>query len=458
MKRRHGKDGGAFSERGSMSECGCAFCRNEIEFSLPPDLLDRLVAGRCVIFAGAGISTENRTHCKTTFYEQIQAEMNISDSSLDFPSLMTKYCGKADGRINLIKKIRERVEYFRSFRGFYVPMTRFHRALRPLYMIEDVITTNWDDFFEEESGLRPFVYDQDLPFIESSARRVVKIHGSISNAGSIVATKEDYNQALRRLEKGALGAYLKTLLTTKTIIYIGYSLRDSNYLSIIKSLRKIMGKFSRSAYFVSPSIDHDYLKSTNLSLIPIETDGSFFLEQLRIHINRKLCDHHQIIDDERFDFCEEFLLYVNEAHHHAADVFIETRKPIMTLVLSYQDGLQDALMRIKDTRSGGEYFNSERVRYLIHAYEKKVEVYVSESNYWDACYCRGYQNGLILLLATGEDGTPPLVDLCFADNINSLPKALRMARKRIPGAVLNEIEKLTEGVGTGLVPEHLPYV
>ncbi|MBB4570687.1 SIR2 family protein [Rhizobium leucaenae] len=441
-----------------MSACDCAFCRNEIEFALPPDFLDRLVAGRCVIFAGAGISTENRTHCKTTFYEKIQTEMGVSDSGLDFPSLMTQYCGRVDGRINLIKKIRERIEYFRSFRGFYVPMTRFHRALRPLYMIEDVITTNWDDFFEEESGLRPFVYDQDLPFIESSPRRLIKIHGSISNAGSIVATKDDYKKALLRLEKGALGAYLETLLSTKTIVYIGYSLKDSNYLSIIKSLNKIMGKFSRSSYFVSPNIDYDYLKSTNLSLIPIETDGSFFLEQLRLHINQKLCNHQQIIDDVRFDFCEDFLPYVNEAHHRAADIFIETRKPIMTLVLSYQDGLQDALMRITDTRSSGEYYNSERVRYLLHAYEKKVETYVSESNYWDACYCRGYQNGLMLLLATGEDGVPPLVDLCFADNIDTIPKALRLARKRIPSSVLEEIERITAEVGEGLIPEHIPYV
>ncbi|WP_112610079.1 SIR2 family protein [Rhizobium sp. WW22] len=441
-----------------MSECGCAFCRNEIEFSLPPDLLDRLVAGRCVIFAGAGISTENRTYCKTTFYEQIQAEMGVSDTSLDFPSLMTEYCGRVDGRINLIKKIRERIEYFRSFRGFYVPMTRFHRALRPLYMIEDVITTNWDDFFEEESGLRPFVYDQDLPFIESSSRRLIKIHGSISNAGSIVATKDDYKKALHRLEKGSLGAYLKTLLSTKTVIYIGYSLRDSNYLSIIKSLNKIMGKFSRSSYFVSPTIDYNYLKSLNLNLIPIKTDGSFFLEQLRLHINENLSTHHQIIDEERFNFCEDFLLYVNEAHNCAADIFIETRKPIMTLVLSYQDGLQDALMRIKDTRSSGEYYNSERVRYLVETYETKVNTYASESNYWDACYCRGYQNGLLLLLTTNENNTPPLVDLCFTKDIDSVPKALRLARKRIPSAVLEEIERITAKIGEGLTPEHIPYV
>jgi NAD-dependent SIR2 family protein deacetylase len=441
-----------------MDDCECALCRHKKPFDVPAELLKRFSEGKCVIFAGAGISTENPTQCRSTFYDTIASQLSLDKSSqLDFPSLMSEYCARADGRIKLIQEIKKRIEYFRSFRGFYVPMTRFHRALRPLYMIEDVITTNWDDFFETESGFEPFVYDQDLAFLESSKRRVIKIHGSVSNAGSIIATLDDYKKALRSLEKGSLGAYLKTLLSTKTIIYVGYSLRDKNYLSLVKSLNKLLGNLSRTSYFVSPQIDLNHLNSTGLKLIPIQTDGSFFLEEMRNHLNNQNENSHSIVPEENFDHCEQFLFHVNEIHDSTADLFLSTKKKLLILALSYQDGLQDALMRIKDRRSTGEYYNPQRLGSLIHGYEHKIEAYISESNFFDATYCRGYQNGL-LMLASGKDEIPPLVDVCFDESIDTVAKAARLANKRIPVAAREQIDRISERLPLGHLPEHMPYV
>jgi NAD-dependent SIR2 family protein deacetylase len=84
-------------------------------------------------------------------------------------------------------------------------------------MIKNIITTNWDDFFEKVCGLDAFVNDSDMPFWESSERRVMKIHGSIRNFGSIVATEQDYQKSFRRLNNGPMGAQLKSLITQKTI-------------------------------------------------------------------------------------------------------------------------------------------------------------------------------------------------------------------------------------------------
>ncbi|MCV3209740.1 SIR2 family protein [Mesorhizobium sp. YC-39] len=439
-----------------MSNCECSFCKNEKEFVFPRELLDRISEGKVAIFAGAGISTENRDHCRGTFYDQIQVEIGAS-GDLDFPSLMSLYCSRPDGRIKLVQKIRDRLNYFSSFRGFYVPMTRFHRAIRPLFMIKDVITTNWDDFFEAEAGLEPFVYDQDLALVDSSKRRVIKIHGSITNYGSIVATSEDYAHSLKKLRNGAIGAYLKNIIASKTIIYTGYSLKDPNYLKLVQSMTKIMGPFVRSSYYVSPYIDHEYLRKTGLNLIPVETDGSFFLEQFRTHYN-SLAGADKIIPEAAFDTCAEFLIGVNSYHSFTADKFLETKNKLLILALSYQDGLQDALMRIKDTRASGEYYNFDHVHALIHGYENKVNEYVSADNLWDACYCRGYQNGLLFLLSNG-DAAPPIVDLIFDETIDSAPKVLRFPRKKIPKTILDEIDKLFSRIGQGdLIPEHMPYV
>ncbi|MBX9461841.1 MAG: SIR2 family protein [Aquamicrobium sp.] len=437
-----------------MRECDCAYCKNEKGFAFPPELLERIASGDVVIFAGAGISTENRAHCKTTLYEEIKHEL-AEERDLDFPSLMDAYCAQPDGRIKLIQKIKKRVDYFSSFRGFRVPMTRFHRAILPLYMITDIITTNWDNYFEEESGFTPFVYDQDIALLEGSRRRVIKIHGSLTNFGSIVATTSDYSSTFRRLTKGPLGAYVKNILSSKTIIYTGYSLRDSNYLRIAKTIAQMMGPFRRQSYFVSPNIDRDYLESTNLNIIPIETDGSFFFEQFRLHHKSS---HQCIIDDSAFDDCHDLLLATNDLHHETADRYLSSRRPLLILALAYQDGLQDALMRIKDQRRSGEYYNAHHLHNLVRGYEMRVRQYRKESNHWDACYCRGYQNGLIYLLAGGGDVYPPPVELLFDKAIDTVPKAMRFPRNKLPKRVQTELSRLSKRVGQGpLIPEHIPY-
>lgn len=176
--------------------CQCNYCRNDIAFPIPPELVERLIAGNVVLFAGAGISTENPEHSASTFYQEVRHLLSESTTPA-FPTLMSKLCSRPDGRLQMVSKIRERISYFQSFQDFYGRMSRFHRAIRPLHMISDVITTNWDDFFEREAGFEPFIYDEDLPLLEGSSRRLIKIHGSINNVGSIVATEEDYRRSFK---------------------------------------------------------------------------------------------------------------------------------------------------------------------------------------------------------------------------------------------------------------------
>src|SRR5215212_4806297 len=131
--------------------CECAICRNDKLFTVPEHLIEQIVAGNVVVFAGAGISTEAKDKARQTFYETIAHEIGASD--LSFPRLMSQYCSQPDGRIKLLGKIKYRFDYFKSFEEFYISMTRFHRALIPIHTITDVITTNWDDFFERECKL-----------------------------------------------------------------------------------------------------------------------------------------------------------------------------------------------------------------------------------------------------------------------------------------------------------------
>jgi hypothetical protein len=63
-----------------LKNCECAFCRDERPFEIPDHLIEKLSAGDLVVFAGAGISTENKTNSQSTFYEEIHAELKLKKS------------------------------------------------------------------------------------------------------------------------------------------------------------------------------------------------------------------------------------------------------------------------------------------------------------------------------------------------------------------------------------------
>jgi NAD-dependent SIR2 family protein deacetylase len=443
----------------SKASSSCVWCRNQKAFAPPEHLLEKVKNEEVVLFVGAGVSTENKDHCQSTFYEEIRAELGISDRPT-FPVLMSKYCALPDGRIKLIERIKQRFDYFKSFDAFYHPMTRFHRAISPLYMIRDIVTTNWDDFFERECLIDAFVHDSDLAFWDASPRRLMKIHGSITNFGSIIATTEDYKAAFERLNDGPLGAHLKSLIARKTVIYTGYSLSDETYLRLLSNIAKMMGESIRQSYFIAPNVDATMIANAPVPLIPMETDGAHFFECLRAHLS----EHSEIVRDKAFQSCEEFLDEVIAQHIETADAYLRTKHPLLVFPLSYQDGLLHALKRINRQHKTGEYHDTKRVIATIHGYEHKASQFLKRRDYWNAAYAMGYQNGLMLLLFANYSDqypTPPFFEFPFAVRAQSLKSALRFPRKRLPRYAAAQIRKMHRrfpGVGDNLIPDHIAYL
>ena len=141
------------------NDCVCAFCSIDKEFSFPEYLIDKIANGEVVLFVGAGISTENKAHCQSTFYEEIRADLK-STGDLSFPKLMDAYCSRPDGRIKLLEKIKHRFDYFLSFDDFIRPMTRFplelSRRLNSCPSTDSENEENWRiSFNDRRSRSRP---------------------------------------------------------------------------------------------------------------------------------------------------------------------------------------------------------------------------------------------------------------------------------------------------------------
>lgn len=102
--------------------------------------------------------------------------------------------------------------------------------------LSGVITTNYDCFFENTfDGYKTFVGQDELIFSQlQGIAEIYKIHGSIQIPESIVINESDYNEFH---DKGKyLAAKLMTIFMEYPIIFMGYSISDSDIQKILSDV------------------------------------------------------------------------------------------------------------------------------------------------------------------------------------------------------------------------------
>jgi hypothetical protein len=343
-----------------------------------------------VVFAGGGISSEDRGVLPRTFYDEVPVP---EPDVLDFPSLMSRFCDQPNGRQKLLTRITERLAYIESFPELYNGATAFHRELSTIFQIDNIITTNWDDFFERECGATPYVSPEDFALWELPGRKVFKIHGSVNNVGSIVATAEDYANCYERLETGLMGSVLKTLLATKTVIYIGYSFQDTDFVKIHQLLTSEMKGMRPHSYLVTLD-ESATARLDKTDITPIITAGKHFVVRLKEH----LVAQGEMLPDTIFRGIREAYERVIAGHRFMSGVDLR-KYPTGILTLNYQDGLMHALSRILARRSTGEYSSVLGIHHRLHSYETIRRQDVRKKLYEEIAYVDGYLNGLVFLVA-----------------------------------------------------------
>lgn len=454
MRRSHA------THKPSSSDCHCVLCKDNRPFELPRDLYERFKDCAVVVFAGAGVSTETRTVYPYTLYQDVCADLNLRpDNAMPFPDLMSLYCQQADGRVKLLRKIRDRFDYLRAFPELYRAATRFHHELSTLFVVQEIVTTNWDPYFELECGATPFVTAEDFAFWTVPGRKVFKIHGSVDSYGSIVATREDYNACEQRLRGGLLGSSLRMLLATKTIVYLGFSFSDDDFIQLHSALVAEMKGLCPQSYIVTLDDSSD-ARFREKGLIPIYTDATFFISKVK----ERFISEHQLIDDERFLGIRKLLKKVRKAHYEIAD--IDARQfPDVIFGLSYQDGLIHALERILSLKKTGYYSHGCNSRNMAKLYLGKIRSEkLRRRKYHDVAYVEGYADGLIYFIA--DDDLRQMFPMYFAFGGKRIIYTLEDYRRAVARAarVSPREHKFAKqlvdrrGAGYGIVPHHTPFL
>ncbi|CDK00164.1 putative Predicted protein [Microbacterium sp. C448] len=386
--------GSAMSLASTPLNEGCAVCGTHYSVALPQDLVDAARRRELVIFAGAGISTEKPGLFPETFYEEIEARLRENPSSDPFPVVMQDFEDQF-GRAELLRTLMERLDYVSTFQSLQNRTTAFHQEISTISQLDAIFTTNWDDFFERFSRARPFVLDEDFAFFDIPGRRVMKLHGSISNLSSIVATTDDYERREADLAQSVMGAKLRDYLSTRTIVFVGYSLSDSDFQNVYRNVIERMGRLRRKAYLVTPV---DPPVSPQMELTHLRTDGGHFAHILKKELEGT-GDH---VPDARLGRAEWLHQVIHDAHV-ASEVLLAQAGAFGAFTHSYQDGMLAALGRVRLLKHRGVYSDPRAVEGVVHSYAHHFVTAIERRRYFDACYIEGYMIATRSLLLDDDD-------------------------------------------------------
>lgn len=187
---------------------------------------------RLAIFVGAGISKSSETKSfKLPLWNDLISDLkkDLNTSENDFLKIAQLYY-LAFGEYTYYKKLKD---YFPT----NIKPSIVHKLIFELNP-NIVITTNWDYILEKTIEENGFIYEvicSDRDLVKSTLQqKVIKMHGDFKNH-NIVFKEDDYLNYKHNFP--LIENYIKSILSTHTVIFLGYSYSDIDLKQITKWLQ-----------------------------------------------------------------------------------------------------------------------------------------------------------------------------------------------------------------------------
>lgn len=178
------------------------------------------------IFVGSGVSKSSNLPLWEDLICFIKKELSLGskeNNNLKIAQLYYLSCGES--------------VYYQKIKEFFpesVEPTKIQKLIFELSP-SNIITTNWDNLLEKTVQNNGFIYDvisKDEHLVQSELQNhIIKMHGDFRD-NNIVFKEDDYLNYSNNFP--LIENYIKSILSTNTILFLGYSYNDDNLKQVIK--------------------------------------------------------------------------------------------------------------------------------------------------------------------------------------------------------------------------------
>lgn len=216
-----------------------------------------------------------------------------------------------------------------------------HVALSMIPHISKIHTTNYDTLLENVYKDNCYVIKQDKDFrnLPKDKALIFKPHGDFDNPDSIIISRSDYDSWFKGERLEMLWQELERDATSMTLLFMGYSLSDTNFQYVLKRIKQKLNGITHTHYLVAPGWQSAKVRKLKPYRIKYyDGTGEIFfkelIEYLKKHIIRDCAK--KITSPET---CERF----NRVHHNTTEITIRPDK--------------DNIIRVKSLNGAREQIN-----------------------------------------------------------------------------------------------------
>ena len=293
--------------------------------------------GQLVLFVGAGVSAPSGMPLWDEAVSQIESKLDKTNSKEEYNNLLVpQYYYNNRGGKEYTQLMREVFHYNDNLQT-----NDIHEVIIQ-FDVETIITTNYDHLIEqaaEKRGqfLNVVSQDYDLPY-RKAGKELIKMHGDFEHDNFVL--KEDdylhYHKNFKLIEN-----YIKSIIGTKTVLFIGYSLYDPDVKHVFSWVKEILDNHFQRAYLIVTGRDKDVNEDEYYRRLGVNTIYATDLFSEKIiakddHTNQLLHTLRYLLDDK-----DEGLIPVNTLY--------EQLLPYSKLNYLYKRYIQSILFRIKNS-------------------------------------------------------------------------------------------------------------
>jgi hypothetical protein len=219
----------------------------------PPQLLDFFRRREVVLYIGAGLSSgaglPGWADLVRPLAKSIGVHWPTNEADLTVVHLLSaiQHYENQRGRNALIQALRDNLDTTGK------NPTPTHNLLIGSLPIQVIFTTNYDDLVERTLRRlnRPFnvvVNEPELVLWREDHIQVIKLCGELDQPESIIISQRDFNTFFSRRPR--LTERLRTILESKTGLFLGYSLQDPFFNQVWDNIGLAFGSLRRLGFAV----------------------------------------------------------------------------------------------------------------------------------------------------------------------------------------------------------------